>query len=266
MGKQKWYIKREMIFKTLAIAFSMYTVIPMPKVSWEKDNLRYVFIAFPLVGIVIGIIGYGAYFICDMFKLPDVVFGMIFTLLPIVVTGGIHLDGYADTSDALYSHADNEKKLRIMDDPHTGAFAAICLCSLFIIVFSLWSGIRVFDPVLFTCGMMLSRILTGITVMSFPLSKSTGLLYTFSESADKKRVRFFLIIFDMLVCAVMSLRSICGVLMVLISHALLLFYYLMTKREFKGISGDTSGWFIVQSEKWMLILAAAYYFIANKIL
>ena len=255
-----------MIFKTLAIAFSMYTAIPMPKVSWEKDNLRYVFIAFPLVGLVIGLIGYAAYFICDMCKLPDVVFGMIFTLLPIAVTGGIHLDGYADTNDALYSHADKEKKLQIMDDPHTGAFAVMSLCSLFIIVFSLWSGIKVFDPVLFTGGMMLSRILVGITVMSFPLSKNKGLLYTFSESADKNRVRFFLIFFDMLICIIMSLRSICGVLMVFISHALLLFYYRMIKREFGGISGDTSGWFIVQSEKWMLIVAAAYYFIINKTL
>ena len=40
-----------------------------------------------------------------------------FCLIPVWVTGGIHLDGYADTCDALSSYGDREKKLEILKDP-----------------------------------------------------------------------------------------------------------------------------------------------------
>lgn len=42
--------------------------------------------------------------------------------MPLLVTGGIHIDGFSDTMDALSSHAERQKKLEIMDDPHIGAF------------------------------------------------------------------------------------------------------------------------------------------------
>ena len=52
---------------------------------------------------------------------------------------GIHLDGYADTIDAISSYGDREKKLQILKDPHTGAFAVIGLCVYFTAVLALWS-------------------------------------------------------------------------------------------------------------------------------
>lgn len=42
------------------------------------------------------------------------------TLLPLIVSGGIHLDGLVDTADALYSRRETEKKLEILKDPHVG--------------------------------------------------------------------------------------------------------------------------------------------------
>ena len=51
-----------------------------------------------------------------------------FTLLPVVVTGGIHLDGFGDTLDALASHAEPERKREILKDPRAGIFAVIGRC------------------------------------------------------------------------------------------------------------------------------------------
>ena len=59
-----------------------------------------------------------------------------FALIPVWITGGIHLDGYADTCDALSSYGDREKKLEILKDPHCGAFAVIRLCSYFLAYFA----------------------------------------------------------------------------------------------------------------------------------
>ena len=41
-------------------------------------------------------------------------FVIMMTLIPVLVTGGIHLDGFADTVDALSSYGDREKKLEIL--------------------------------------------------------------------------------------------------------------------------------------------------------
>ena len=39
------------IFGTLAVAFSMFSAIPVPQVEWKADNMRYALCAFPLVTI-----------------------------------------------------------------------------------------------------------------------------------------------------------------------------------------------------------------------
>ena len=51
--------------------------------------------------------------------------GALILLIPILVTGGFHLDGYMDVKDALSSYADREKKLEILKDPNVGSFAII---------------------------------------------------------------------------------------------------------------------------------------------
>ena len=59
-------------------------------------------------------------------------FAIAMALIPVIVSGGIHLDGFADTVDALSSYGDREKKLEILKDPNTGAFAVIGLCVYFL--------------------------------------------------------------------------------------------------------------------------------------
>ena len=61
--------------------------------------------------------------------------------VPLLVTGGIHLDGFMDTTDARSSYGDMEKKLAILKDSHVGAFAVIG-CSFYLILSAgAWSEI-----------------------------------------------------------------------------------------------------------------------------
>ena len=48
------------LFCSLAIAFSMYSRIPMPTVAWTKERMKYAMCFFPLIGVVIGAITYGS--------------------------------------------------------------------------------------------------------------------------------------------------------------------------------------------------------------
>ena len=172
--------------QTIAVAFAMFSALPVPQFAWNQKNMRYAMCAFPLIGVVIG----GLWCLCGALPLPMPAKAAGFCLIPVWVTGGIHLDGYADTCDALSSYGDREKKLEILKDPHCGAFAVIRLCSYFAAYLALCACVD-FTPrvgLCWTLALVLERALSGLAVASFPMAKNTGLAHTFATAADRTTV------------------------------------------------------------------------------
>ncbi len=95
------------VLQTIAVAFAMFSAIPVPQFDWNEKNMRYAMCAFPLIGVVSGRCGACA----GCCRCRVVRAGGLSPPHPRRVTGGIHLDGYADTCDALSSYGDREKKL-----------------------------------------------------------------------------------------------------------------------------------------------------------
>ena len=198
------------ILETIDVAFTMFSAIPMPQIPWTRDNMRYTLCAFPLIGAVIGLACWTAWAVCGFFGVPGILTGAVLCLIPVLITGGIHLDGYADTCDALASHAAPERKQEILKDPHVGSFAVIRLCGLFVLTLALWTSLPEYRTLPILLGFCVSRTLSGLAVASFPLAKDTGLAHTFAEAADRRRVRAGLIVLDVLLCAGMLISGIGG--------------------------------------------------------
>ena len=241
------------VLQTIAVAFAMFSAIPVPQFDWNEKNMRYAMCAFPLIGAVCGAL----WCLCGALPLPALVRAGGFCLVPVWVTGGIHLDGYADTCDALSSYGSREKKLEILKDPHCGAFAVIRLCSYFLAYFALCTAMQ-FTPrigLCWTLALVLERALSGLAIASFPLARSTGLAHTFASAADRKAVRSVLLVLAGLLSAVLVLLG--GGALVL--AALLVFwrYRVVSDRQFGGITGDLAGWFLQKAELWMLAALAA---------
>ena len=240
------------ILQTIAVAFAMFSALPVPQFGWNEKNMRYAMCAFPLIGLVCG----GLWCLCGVLPLPDMARAAAFCLVPVAVTGGIHLDGYADTSDALSSYGDREKKLEILKDSHCGAFAVIRLCSYFLAYFALCTAVQ-FTPrigLCWTLALVLERALSGLAIASFPLARNTGLAHTFASAADRNVVRSVLLVLAGLLCAALVLLG--GGALVL--AALLVFwrYRVVSDRQFGGITGDLAGWFLQRAELWMLAALA----------
>ncbi len=242
------------VLETLAVAFSMYSGIPMPQFEWNQKNMRYAMAAFPLIGLVIGLVEYLALLACEWLGIAGLLRGAILCILPILITGGIHLDGYSDTEDALASHKSPEEKQQILKDPHVGSFALIRIFIYLLLSFALWATLPAYHALEILFLFCISRCLSGLSVCSFPLAKSSGLVYTFAEAADKKRTRSILLL--------LLLFSIAGELFFggaegagALLAAILVFacYYRTAKKEFGGLSGDLAGWFLQKCELWMLI-------------
>lgn len=239
--------------QTIAVAFAMFSALPMPQFDWNEKNMRYALCAFPLVGVVCGAL----WCVCGVLPLPAVARAAGFCLVPVWVTGGIHLDGYADTCDALSSYGDTAKKLEILKDPHCGAFAVIRLCSYFAAYFAL-CGCVAFTPrvgVLWTLALVGERALSGLAVAAFPLAKNTGLAHTFATAADRVRVRQVLAA----LCAMLAvgLTALGGWALVLAAGCTFARYYVVAKKQFGGVTGDLAGWFLQKCEIWMLAALAA---------
>ena len=240
------------VLQTIAVAFAMFSALPVPQFEWNEKNMRYALCAFPLVGVLCGVL----WCVCASLPLPAMVRAAGFCLIPVWVTGGIHLDGYADTCDALCSYGDTQKKLDILKDPHCGAFAVIRLCSYFVAYFALCCCVQ-FTPqvgAVWLLALVLERALSGFAVAAFPLAKDTGLAHTFATAADKQTVRRFLCGLSALL--VLALAALGGGGLAAAALLALWRYYFVAKRQFGGITGDLAGWFLQRAELWMLAALA----------
>lgn len=242
------------LLRSLAIAISMYSKIPVPTVDWNEKNMKYAMCFFPVVGAVAGglqlLIGY---LLLKYTSCGNLFFAIAMALIPVIVSGGIHLDGFADTVDALSSYGDREKKLEILKDPNTGAFAVIGLCVYFLADTALWSEVTVELLPVIACTYMFSRSLSGISVVSFRAAKNSGLLRTFQDGAQKKRVRMVLIVWACVCGGIMLYLSWKTAAIVIIAALLVfLYYYRMSRKQFGGTTGDLAGYFLQVCELAML--------------
>lgn len=238
------------VMNSFIIAFAMYSKIPMPKVEWEQKNMRYVLCFFPVIGVVIGALLSVWSIVCGFYGFGQTCFALAGSVIPVIVTGGIHLDGFADTADALHSYEKKERKLEILKDPHAGAFGVIALISFFMLYGAGLTLIWKKEQLELLClNYILSRTLSGMSLVWFPLAKKEGLLYSFASSAHKTKVRAVLVSFLALgFVAAVAIQPVIGAVMALAQMWVWTYYYYMSKKQFDGITGDVAGYFLCLCE------------------
>ncbi len=252
-------------FRSLCIAFSMYSRLPVPYGNWDKKEMKYAIGLFPLVGVVIGAMswiwmwGMQRLMTAGSAGLPGAVLPAVSTLiaaiLPVLVTGGIHVDGFMDTSDALQSWADRDKKLEILSDPHIGAFSVISL----LIISAFWvsavavvvgSGDERYFGV-FALEYVLARALSGLAAVLFANARGEGTLWAFTDFGDAaRRTNLVLLSAQGLAAAafMILLKPAGGCAAVIVSVLFWLSYKRRAYKEFGGITGDLEGWFLCKCE------------------
>ncbi len=253
------------ILRTIAIAFAQYSRIPMPRFEWKDEDMRYTISAFPLVGAVLGLVFFAVYRACARLALPDAASALLLTAVPVIITGGFHIDGFMDAADALSSFRSKEEKLRILKDPHIGAFAVIRLtvCGLIYIaslIIVLVSGKAQELMISISAGFVLARCLSALSVLTFRSAKKEGMLYYEASSAAGGRT------VNMIVVSILGVAAAClmawfsglaGALVILLAGFSFSWYRYISYKEFGGITGDTAGYFVVICETAMAAGAAA---------
>lgn len=220
------------------IALQFLTVFPirlkqMP--SKQQNGLSLLF--YPLVGILIGLFLYGIAVLLQ--ALPLVLLSSLVLVAWIWLTGGLHLDGLADTADAwVGGFGDADRTLQIMKDPACGPIGVL---SLVVVCILKWSSIYVLLEKDYALALILFPMLGRIV----PLVLFLTTLYVREKGLGSSLAMYIPKIAAVIVgCACLALFSYyawLGLLSVLISFCTL--FYLRRKflARIGGITGDTVG-------------------------
>lgn len=234
--------------KSFLICISMYSVIPVPQVKWDDKNMKYIFYFLAVIGILLGLMEYLIYQISLYLGFSGVLYAALSTAAIILFTGGIHMDGYADTIDAIFCHGDMEKRRQVLSDAHTGAFAVIYTIIYFLMLFAGFENmfaenLHVF---IFVFIFAVSRILSLFLIAVVPSSSKSGLLYVFSSKENKKSLLIYaFILLSVLIfsaCIFLGCKTVLILLLILILISIILIRYF--SKVFGGLSGDLAGFSI----------------------
>jgi adenosylcobinamide-GDP ribazoletransferase len=168
-------VNRQVALFITAVQF--LTRLPTPEFkafepAWLVRSARY----FPLVGVLVGIINVGVWWLASQ-RLPTAVAVGLTLALSALVTGAFHEDGFADVCDGFGGGGTAERVLEIMKDSRIGAYGAIGIALLLGLKWStldaLAVGTAVFAPLVIGAHLS-SRSCAGALMWSLPYVRSDG--------------------------------------------------------------------------------------------
>jgi adenosylcobinamide-GDP ribazoletransferase len=214
---------------------------------------------FPLLGILQG----GMYSILlftlvEWTPLSAVSIAFILWLAWIFFTGGLHLDGWMDASDAFFSYRDKEKRLEIMSDPRTGAFgvlsAIVLLSGRYLFLYEIINFHHSYSYIVILFIPFFSRGVMGGLLVLAPLAKKEGLAAFFRERVSKvSLVSYPMYCLVTLIGLSIISPAIVPVFLLLLVIAFLTYLFIRIKSVhwFGGITGDVLG-ASAEGTEWLL--------------
>ncbi|WP_042463893.1 adenosylcobinamide-GDP ribazoletransferase [Neobacillus dielmonensis] len=254
------------------IGVQFFTAIPITKAfPMDAEHLKMTIRVFPLLGLLQGIIySLTIYLMVEFTPFSHLASAFLLWLVTILLTGGIHLDGWMDASDAYFSYRDREKRLEIMKDPRTGAFGVlsiiILLSSRFLFIYEATSHVQPLLLIMIVSIPFLSKMGLGGLLLTVPSAKQEGLGHLF-QTAAKARILWlypiYLFLFLMAV-ALMDVRFLLTSVLAVAAGWCLLFCRRKAVKWFGGITGDVLGASVEGTELvlWMTVWLLHYFVMA----
>jgi adenosylcobinamide-GDP ribazoletransferase len=170
------------------VALGFLTILPVSfKNDPEPDGLGKSAAWFPVVGLIIGLLTAGSFWLFSRLFPPLLSSALIVTVW-VILTGGLHLDGLADCCDGFFASRSAERRLEIMRDPHLGTFGVIGLVLHLVLkitaVSSLTGSYALF-------GLLIAPVVARFLLLfgaSFSSARSDGLGTQFKTGFNKKMV------------------------------------------------------------------------------
>jgi len=211
--------------------------VPIKK-EFNADQIGRATVFFPLVGLLIGLVLAGVNFLLSLI-LPGAVVNIILIAGLALLSGGLHLDGLADTFDGMAGTRTPEKRLEIMRDSRLGSFGAFGLFLILLIQYAALSsvpdeyrtGIIILAPVLGRWAMVNA-------IFVYPYARPDGL-----GKAFKQHLIGLEYALDTVACvlAALILFKLAGLVIMAAAWLTADLSSILMSRKLGGMTGDTYG-------------------------
>ncbi|MBR5070639.1 MAG: adenosylcobinamide-GDP ribazoletransferase [Oscillospiraceae bacterium] len=234
--------------RAFVMSMSMFSVIPCPFRMWDEESRPLMTLALPFVGTVIGGLWALTAYVCGILGIPLFLKAAVLCAFPYVITGGMHMDGFLDVTDAVRSWRDVEERRRILKDPHVGSFAVIDAILLVMVQFAAFCSLRGTENILTLILIpTVSRCIAAFCVTVLP-----PLTTSEYSGSYRDRVRRSHVVFLTAVTAVAAVLGFvflgrCGYVSLAVAAGYLL-YMFRAYKSLGGMSGDISGYALTFAE------------------
>ena len=235
------------LFKGFALSVSMLSILPFFKVhDFYKGINGYAVMFYPLTGFLLGLVLYAAFLLLTP-HFPPLHVSIILFALWVLLTGALHLDGFADTVDGLF--VAKEKALEVMKDPYNGGMGMI-----FSVVFLLLkaSSLIAFDVMyLLPVILLLARLNIVLEIWLYPYISKNGMASL--AKAELTRKQLFVAIFYSFVFVALFGSYMLVFVSLLVLFAIKSFFL----KRYGGFTGDIYGFSVEMTELLLLNVAIA---------
>jgi adenosylcobinamide-GDP ribazoletransferase len=221
------------------LAVQFLTVIPLQIKNVTERKLAGSMLYFPLAGLLIGLVLAGLNVILIALHLHELTIAIILVVALAALTGGMHLDGLADTFDGLMSGKDKQKCLEIMRDPRIGAMGVISIICAMLLKVGFIFSLSVYDrPATLILMCVLSRWSLVENMFFFPYARSEGKAKAFIANIDRK---IFLTASGFTLFVAVLVWQLNGLLLFMVAGFSAWLFSKLFSRKIDGITGDTLG-------------------------
>jgi len=237
--RESWHKEIDLFF----VAMGYFTRIPMPKwVEVDADKLNKASRYFGLVGLLVGLLSAIVFWLTQNW-LPAGVSVLLSMLTGVLLTGGFHEDGLADTFDGFGGGWTAEDKLRIMKDSRLGSYGALALIIVLMLKWQLLVELALYDPVVAGSAMIVAHTVSRVVAASLIFTEK----YVRDDESSKSKPLaqhqginelFILIASGVLV---LVLKGIAALSLLLIMIGLRRLIVVIFRRQIGGYTGDTLG-------------------------
>ena len=245
---------------TVLAALKCLTISPLcPRREVSPEEIGRSIVYFPVVGVIIGLILAGLNWLLGLFLPSAVVSGLLLVSM-VVISGALHLDGFADTCDGIAGHKTVGDRWQVMHDSRAGAFGIV---GVFLLLLVKYVSLNSVPETLLMTTLVLMPVVGRWTMVyalfAYPYARPAGLGKVFKQGANWQRFTIATIITLAVAIGLARLANItnfylAGLAIILGVWVIVIAMATYLKRKFSGLTGDTYGAINEVAEVGVLIL------------
>jgi len=238
----------------LLVALQFLTRLPVPSgIALDDTTVGRSLLYYPLVGLIIGALLLAVAWLFDHAHIQ--LQAALLVACWVLITGGLHLDGLADSADAWAGGLGNrERTLAIMKDPSCGPAGVVSLVLLLLIIYAAllpllengeWHAL-ILVP-------LFARMLPAMLLLTAPYARTQGLGRAFADHAQRRPL-IYCYLLVLLLAVIVSGGT--GLLLAVTTIVVFLLVRVLSMARIGGVTGDIVGAAIVVAEASMLVVLA----------